>query len=53
MGHVHGGTLIADVDDPYAPLCQLIPDWLDMAALEAEHPIDVAGDEKRDNQLGN
>ena len=52
MGHVHGGALIAHVDNAYAPLCQLIPDGLDMTALETEHPVDVAGDEKRDYQLG-
>ena len=52
MGHVHGGALIAHVDDAHAALRQLIPDWLDMTALETEHPIDLAGDEKLDDQLG-
>jgi hypothetical protein len=52
VGHVHGGALVAHVDDADVPLRQLIPDGLDVTALETEHPIHVAGDEKRDNQLG-
>ena len=52
MGHVHGRAFIAHVDDAHAALRQLIPDRLDMTALEAEHPIHLAGDEKLDDQLG-
>jgi hypothetical protein len=51
MGHVHGGAFIAHIDDAYPLLHQLIPDWLDMTALETEHPIHLSGNEKLHDQF--
>ena len=38
--HVHGGGLVTDVHDGHAETGQLVPDRLDVAALQAEHPPD-------------
>ena len=40
--HVHGGAFVAHVDDADALPRDVIPDRLDMAALQAEDAIDAA-----------
>ena len=52
VGHVHRRAFIAHVDDAHVALRQLIPDRLDMSALEAEHAVDLASDEKLDDEFG-
>jgi len=47
------GTLVADIDDADAALRELVPDGLDVAALEAEHPIDPPDREELGDQFGN
>jgi len=51
--HMDGGTLVAHIDDAHTALGELIPDQLDMAALQTEHPVDTSGNEKVDDKLGN
>ena len=50
--HVHRRAFVAHVDDAHAALRQLVPDRLDVAALQAEHAIDAARDEEVDDELG-
>jgi hypothetical protein len=40
--HMHRRALVAHVDDADAELRDMVPDWLDMTALQAEHAIDAA-----------
>ena len=40
--HVHGGALVAHVDDADALTRDVIPDRLDMAALQSEDAVDAA-----------
>ena len=48
VGHVDRGALVADVDDPDPAPRELVPDRLDVTALQAEHPVDpVLGQELR------
>jgi hypothetical protein len=42
MRHVDRGALVAHVDDADAAACHMIPDRLDVAALQAEDAIDAA-----------
>ena len=42
MRHVHGGALVAHVDDADALLRDVVPDRLDVAALQAEDAVDAA-----------
>ena len=42
MGHVHRGRLVADVDDVHPEPRQLVPDRLDVPALQAEHAAHAA-----------
>ena len=42
------GAFVADVDDAHAALRKLVPDRLDMPALQAEDAVDTA----RDQELG-
>jgi hypothetical protein len=51
--HMDGGTLVTHIDDAHTTLGELIPDQLDMAALQTEHPIHTSGNEKVDDQLRN
>jgi hypothetical protein len=50
--HMDGGALVAHVDDAHAALPELVPDRLDVAALQAEHPVHAARDEEIDDELG-
>jgi hypothetical protein len=52
MRHVHGGAFIAYVEDANALSCHVVPDRLDVAALQAEDAIDPAGEQKAGNQFG-
>ncbi len=40
--HMHGGALVADVDDADALACDMVPDRLDVPALKAEDAVDAA-----------
>ena len=40
--HVDGGALVAHVDDADAEPRDVVPDRLDVAALQAEHAVDAA-----------
>ena len=40
--HVHGRALVAHVDDADAEPREMVPDRLDVAALQAEHAVDAA-----------
>jgi hypothetical protein len=40
--HVDGGALVADIDDADAKPCGMVPDRLDVAALQTEHAVDPA-----------
>ena len=42
MRHVHGGAFVADIDDADAEPRDMVPDRLDMAALQAEDAVDAA-----------
>src|SRR5215472_786625 len=44
--HVDGRAFVADIDDTDTLARHVIPDRLDVAALEAENAIDAAGFEK-------
>src|SRR5258708_10398280 len=44
--HVHGCGFMADVDDTDALAGHVIPDWLDVAALETEDAVNATGFEK-------
>ena len=46
MRHVHRGALVAHVDDADALLRDVVPDRLDVPALQAEYAIDAARFEK-------
>ncbi len=50
--HVHRGAFVAHVDDAHVQLRQLVPDRLDVAALQAEDAVDAAGDEEAGNDFG-
>ncbi len=50
--HVHGRALVAHIDDAHTELRQVVPDRLDVAALQAEDAIDAAGDEKARDEFG-
>ncbi len=50
--HVHRGALVAHIDDAHAELVQVVPDRLDVAALQAEDAVDAAGDEKARDDFG-
>ena len=52
MRHVHGGTLVAHVDDAHAKLCQVVPDRLDVAPLQAEDAVDAAALQEARDQFG-
>ena len=52
MGHVNRGTLVAHVDDPDSLPGDVIPDRLDMAALQPEDPVDATGLEEACNPGG-
>ncbi len=43
VGHVHRGPFVAHIDDPDAELGDMVPDRLNMAALEPENAVDAAG----------
>jgi hypothetical protein len=49
---VHGRALVPHVDDAYAELWQMVPDWLNVAALQTEHAVDFAFDEKIGDEPG-
>ncbi len=51
MRHVHGGPFVAHVDDAHPALTQLVPDRLDMPALQSEYAIDAAGEQEIDDQF--
>jgi hypothetical protein len=40
--HVDRGALVADIDDPEAEPGGVVPDRLDVPALQPEHPVDSA-----------
>jgi hypothetical protein len=42
MRHVDGSPFVANVDDANAGTGEMVPDRLDVAALQAEHAIDTA-----------
>ena len=42
MGHVNGRALIADVNDADALPRDVIPDWLNVATLQAENTVHSA-----------
>ena len=46
------GAFVAHVDDAHAALRKLIPDRLDVPALQPEHAIDAAGDQELDDPFG-
>jgi hypothetical protein len=39
LGHMHGGTLVAHIDDPDSQLGGMIPDRHDMTTAETEYAI--------------
>src|SRR5215813_624046 len=43
MRHVHARAFVADVDDAHLALCQVIPDRLDMPALQPVDALRTAG----------
>ncbi len=51
MRHVHGGAFVAHVDDSHAAYPELVPDRLDVAALQAEDTVDAARDQEIDDQF--
>ena len=52
LRHVNGSAFVAHVDDAHAALAELVPDRLDVPALQAEHAIDAARDQEVDDDLG-
>jgi hypothetical protein len=44
--HVHSRPFIANVDNPDAIAGDVVPNWLDVAALQTENPINPACLEK-------
>ena len=50
--HVHRRALVADVDDAHAEPGELVPDGLDVAALEAEHAIHAVVAQEARDQVG-
>ena len=50
--HVHGGAFIAHVDNPHFALGQVVPDRLDVAALEAVHAVNTAPGDKLGDPFG-
>jgi len=42
MRHVGRGTLVPDIDDADAEAGGMVPDRLDVAALQPEHPVDAS-----------
>ena len=46
LGHVHGGAFVTHVDDTDAAAAEMVPDRLDVAALDAEDAVDATGDEE-------
>src|SRR5262245_19548591 len=52
MRHVHRGAFVAHVDDAHVELCQVIPDRLDVAALQPEDAVDAARHQEAGDQFG-
>ena len=52
MCHVHGGAFVAHIHDAHAELGQVVPDRLDVAALQAEDAVDAACDEEARHPFG-
>src|SRR3974377_2599251 len=52
MRHVHGGAFVAHIDDLDTLARDMIPDGLDVAALQAEYTIDAARLEEAGNPGG-
>ena len=50
--HVHRRALVADVDDAHAEPGELVPDRLDVAALEAEHAVHAVVAQEARDQVG-
>ena len=50
--HVHGGAFVTHVDDSDTTPAELIPDRLDVPALQPEYPIHPLRDQKLRNQRG-
>ena len=51
--HVHRRTFVAHVDDAHVQLREVVPDRLDVAALQAEDAVDAARDQETGDQLSN
>src|SRR5580765_8769018 len=53
MRHVHGSALVAHVDDANAATAEVIPDRLDVTALQPVDAVDAARHEKLRDPLCN
>ena len=53
LAHVHGGALVAHIDDADAAAAKVIPDRLDVAALQPIDAVDAACHEKIRDPLRN
>jgi hypothetical protein len=51
--HVHGRAFVAHVDDAHLTPPEVIPDRLNVAALQTEHAIDAARNKELRNPFGN
>ena len=49
--HVHGCAFIANVDDAHPPPSQVVPDGLDVTALETEYAVNAASAQEIHDQL--
>ncbi len=50
--HVHRRAFVAHVDDAHSALAELVPDRLNVAALQAEHAVGAAGEQEIDDEFG-